>query len=242
MLSLFQHQLERGGPLTISHPEISRYFITAREAVELVLLASAHGVAHPKERGRIFVLDFGEPVKIIDIAKRMIELAGTDVTIEFVGLRPGEKLHEEMFDDKEERFQTDTNGVLAARPNPIDITFLNKIVDRLAEAAEDRQDDVVRENMSSILAPEMMQEDKRHPIDDKYKDKVISMDEYRDKVLFVGVRTGSQVKCILSFHLASNYKNRNQSCYAGSANKTSRPFRSKYSCYRTGYNRRKSYC
>jgi O-antigen biosynthesis protein WbqV len=96
----FQQQLAAGGPLTVTHPEMTRYFMTVREAVELVLQSAALGVMLPEENGGIFVLDMGEPVKIDDLAKQMIQLSGLTlekIQIAYTGLRPGEKMHEELF-------------------------------------------------------------------------------------------------------------------------------------------------
>ena len=101
VVPLFQRQLARGGPLTVTHPDMQRYFMTVREAVGLVLQASVLGVGDARlpvgQDGGIFVLDMGEPVKIVDLARQMIRLAGLqpdeDVEIRFTGLRPGEKLY-----------------------------------------------------------------------------------------------------------------------------------------------------
>ena len=124
VVPLFQRQLARGGPLTVTHPNMRRYFMTVREAVELVLQASAHGIAHPDERGRILVLDMGEPVRILDLARQMIRLSGhkpeIDIKIEFVGLRPGEKLFEEILYDAEAPERTEADGVFVAAPRLID--------------------------------------------------------------------------------------------------------------------------
>ena len=101
VVPLFRQQIEDGGPLTVTHPEVSRYFMSIVEAAQLVLQAGAMGTG-----GDVFVLDMGEPVRIVDLAKRMIKLSGHDmkhvlpvggdIDIEFIGLRPAEKLHEEL--------------------------------------------------------------------------------------------------------------------------------------------------
>jgi FlaA1/EpsC-like NDP-sugar epimerase len=139
VVPLFQRQLARGGPLTVTHPEITRYFMTVQEAVALVLQASAHGLEASAARGQIFVLDMGEPAKIVDVARQVIRLAGmrpdVDVKIEFTGLRPGEKLYEELFDDGEERLDAGVEGVLAALSKSINLELLRRLFDELTAAA-----------------------------------------------------------------------------------------------------------
>ncbi|MDR3441058.1 nucleoside-diphosphate sugar epimerase/dehydratase [Telmatospirillum sp.] len=125
VVPLFQRQLAAGGPITVTHPEMTRYFMTIREAVELVLQASALGYTNPERyQGRIFVLDMGEPVKIVHLARQMIRLAGlrpdVDVKIVYTGLRPGEKLFEEIFHGAEAPVPTELDGILVAAVRALD--------------------------------------------------------------------------------------------------------------------------
>jgi len=147
VVPLFQRQLERGGPLTVTHPDMQRYFMTVREAVGLVLQASVVGsgdAALPSgEEGGIFVLDMGKPVKIVDLARQMIRLAGLtperDVEIRFTGLRPGEKLHEELFHGKEPPAPTGYPGLLMAAPRTADPAIVGRAIDEIAAASRGGQ-------------------------------------------------------------------------------------------------------
>jgi FlaA1/EpsC-like NDP-sugar epimerase len=125
VVPLFQRQLAAGGPLTVTHPEMKRYFMTVREAVELVLQASVLGRRDDASEGKIFVLDMGEPVRILDLARQMIRLAGLrpdlDIKIEISGMRPGEKLFEELFDKSEDIIPTGHAGIMLAAPGPADL-------------------------------------------------------------------------------------------------------------------------
>lgn len=145
VVPLFQKQLAEGGPLTVTHPDMTRYFMTVREAVELVLQASAFGLAHPDYRGKIFVLDMGEPVRIVDLARQMIRLAGlrpdADVKIAFSGLRPGEKLFEEIFHGSEPPVPTEAKGILLASPRWVDRAELGGALDDLDIACRNHQGD-----------------------------------------------------------------------------------------------------
>lgn len=142
VVPLFQRQLAHGGPLTVTHPDMRRYFMTVREAVGLVLQASVvgSGDAAPPDGG-IFVLDMGEPVKIVDLARQMIRLAGLrpeqDVEIRFTGLRPGEKLFEELFHGREPPEPTAYPGLLMARPRTADAVVVGEAIEEIARAAHE---------------------------------------------------------------------------------------------------------
>jgi len=146
VVPLFQEQLARGGPLTVTHPEMTRYFMTIREAVELVLQAAALGTSEDAWRGRIFVLDMGRPVHIVDLARQMIRLSGLrpdeDVKITFTGMRPGEKLFEEVFHGAEKPVPTGREGVLIADPRRQDHAQVAAHLDALEDAC--RENDLDR--------------------------------------------------------------------------------------------------
>jgi O-antigen biosynthesis protein WbqV len=158
VVPLFRHQLAAGGPLTVTHPDMQRYFMTVREAVGLVLQASVVGsgpAAIPD--GGIFVLDMGEPVKIVDLARQMIRLAGLrpdiDIAIRFTGLRPGEKLFEELFHGGERPEPTGHEGLLMASPRLADMRQVAAAI-RDLEAAALAGDEPAAEAILSRLVPE----------------------------------------------------------------------------------------
>lgn len=125
----FKAQIESGGPITVTHPDITRYFMLIPEACELVLQAASFGTG-----GEIFILDMGEPIKIIDLAKKMIELSGrNDIDIEFSGLRKGEKLYEELLLDDTEAV-TKYSSIMVAKKTPYDINKLNSDIEKLLTA------------------------------------------------------------------------------------------------------------
>jgi O-antigen biosynthesis protein WbqV len=143
VVPLFQRQLARGGPLTVTHPEVTRYFMTVREAVELVLQAATLGIADAEAGGKIYVLDMGQPVRIVDLARQMIRLAGLrpdrDIEIAFTGMRPGEKLHEELFHAGEALVNTSASGIRLANPRTSDAAVLARALDELEAAARARR-------------------------------------------------------------------------------------------------------
>jgi FlaA1/EpsC-like NDP-sugar epimerase len=146
VVPLFQRQLAAGGPLTVTDPEVSRFFMTVREAVELVLQAAALAPEADAAdfRGKICVLDMGEPVRIVDLAEQMIRLAGLrprrDIAIEFVGLRPGEKLHEELFHPDEPLLPTRHPAIRLAAPRTVDYGLLARLIDEVEDAARNRRE------------------------------------------------------------------------------------------------------
>lgn len=157
LIPLFQQQLANGKPLTVTHPDIERFFMTVQEAVLLILQSSARALETDSERGTIFVLDMGEPVKIVEIARRVIRMAGLrpeiDVPIKFIGLRPGEKLFEELFDTSEDKIESAIPGIFEAMPSPIPLEMLVEGFGQLARliAAGDA-DELVRLTHEMVAA------------------------------------------------------------------------------------------
>jgi O-antigen biosynthesis protein WbqV len=139
VVPLFRRQLEAGGPLTVTHPDVMRYFMTIPEAVKLVLQAGAHGVDAEEDRGSIYVLDMGKPIKILALARQMIRLSGKrpdiDVKIDVIGLRPGEKLFEEYVHSEEPIELTNTKGIFKARPRRTDLRIIKQQVQELQIAS-----------------------------------------------------------------------------------------------------------
>ena len=155
VVPLFQRQLHRGGPLTVTHAEVTRFFMTIHEAVELVLQAATLGHADDKYRGKLFVLDMGEPVKIIDLARQMIRLAGLrpdeDVKIEITGLRPGEKLYEEVLHDAETTVPTEIDGIRVAAPRASDRKTLAASLERLDRAVSDLDRAALMDTLGTLV-------------------------------------------------------------------------------------------
>ena len=134
VVPLFKKQIANGGPVTVTHPEIIRYFMTIPEAVSLVLEAGAYA-----EGGEIFILDMGEPVKILDLAKNMIRLSGLtpgeDIEIQFTGLRPGEKLYEELLIDEENKKETKNKRIFIGSPRMMETEQFSELIAELDHAA-----------------------------------------------------------------------------------------------------------
>ncbi|MBB42523.1 MAG: nucleotide sugar dehydratase [Rhodospirillaceae bacterium] len=147
VVPLFQKQLANGGPLTVTHRDMTRYFMTVSEAVELVLEATVLGTRSNAEAGHIYVLDMGEPIKIIDLARQMILLSGLrpdkDIKIQFTGLRPGEKLFEEIFHDSEPPSKTEYEGIMLATPRAVEKNCVADFIRNLINAAEENDTNLI---------------------------------------------------------------------------------------------------
>ncbi|MCB9094289.1 MAG: polysaccharide biosynthesis protein [Halobacteriovoraceae bacterium] len=141
VIPTFKRQIQQGGPITVTHPDITRYFMSIPEASQLVLQSTSFG-----EKGKIFVLDMGSPIKIIDLAKDMIYLAGLkpniDIEIKITGLRPGEKLYEELFSTQEELTQTSHAKIKVAKARPLKADF-QKFINDILKNKEMNKDEVI---------------------------------------------------------------------------------------------------
>ena len=155
VVPLFQEQIKSGGPVTVTHPKITRYFMTIPEACQLILQSGTMG-----EGGEIFVLDMGEPIQIAYLAKQMIRLSGKvpgeDIEITYTGLRPGEKLYEELFHETEALQSTMHKKILLARHREVDWEGLNGILDHMQVACAN-YDEPELERLLKVLVPEWQQ-------------------------------------------------------------------------------------
>lgn len=155
VIPIFRQQIKNGGPVTVTHPDIIRYFMTIPEAVNLVLQCGAYA-----KGGEIFILDMGEPVKILDLAKKMIRLSGhvpgEDIKIEFTGLRPGEKLYEELLIDEDNLVETENERIFVAQMGEIDVDEIGRKINGLIEKAYEEDKDI-REEIKKLV-PEYREE------------------------------------------------------------------------------------
>ena len=149
VVPLFKQQIREGGPVTVTHPDIIRYFMTIPEAVSLVLQAGAYA-----QGGEIFILDMGEPVKILDLAENMIRLSGLvpgeDIEIKFTGLRPGEKLYEELLIDDDNKKETANKRIFIGQPIKIDEAEFDEKMKEL-EKATFSEDENIRQVVKKLV-------------------------------------------------------------------------------------------
>jgi FlaA1/EpsC-like NDP-sugar epimerase len=150
VVPLFKKQIKKGGPVTVTHPEVTRFFMTIPEACQLILQAGAMG-----KGGEIFILDMGTPIKINDMARDLIRLSGfepdVDIKIEYMGLRPGEKLYEELITEGENIVPTRHEKIMVLKGIECDLQLLNGKVDELAKLAEEQIGAQIRSKLKEIV-------------------------------------------------------------------------------------------
>ena len=167
VVPLFREQIKSGGPITVTHPEVTRYFMTIREASQLILQASKMGLG-----GEIYVLDMGEPVKINYLAEQMIRLSGLvpnkDIQIEYSGLRPGEKMYEELFYANEIREKTSHNKILLAKHSVTNLKDLDAKIGEIINSLDDFDNDKQKALLRDLV-----------PFVEKLQDNVISFNQIK---------------------------------------------------------------
>jgi FlaA1/EpsC-like NDP-sugar epimerase len=167
----FKRQIEKGGPVTITHPEIIRYFMTIPEACELVLQAGTMG-----KGGEIYVFDMGRPIKILDLAKRMIKLSGytpdVDIKIDFIGLRPGEKLYEELLTDNSTTIPTHHEKIMISKDPVMEFEEVNILCKQIMRAAI-KKDKLQVVKILKIIVPEFKSNNSQFEILDKVSEEEV---------------------------------------------------------------------
>lgn len=170
VIPLFKKQIAEGGPVTVTHKDITRYFMTIPEASQLVIQAGAIGSG-----GEVFVLDMGEPVKIMDLAEDLISLSGLtpyeDIDIEVIGLRPGEKLYEELLAESEDNISTEHERIFINNLETVDKQFLDKHLDKLRSLAEDAEAVEIISALVNLVDTYQPRRDNVKKVDFKNKNK-----------------------------------------------------------------------
>jgi FlaA1/EpsC-like NDP-sugar epimerase len=150
VVPLFKKQIEKGGPVTVTHPEMTRYFMTIPEACQLICQAGAMG-----KGGEIFILDMGTSIKIDDMARDLIRLSGfepdVDIDIEYVGIRPGEKLHEELITEGEGVVPTGHDKIMVLKGNACNLIRMNGKIDDLIKLSEGQDGEQIKAKLQSIV-------------------------------------------------------------------------------------------
>lgn len=150
VVPLFKKQIAAGGPVTVTHPEATRFFMTIPEACQLILQAGAMG-----QGGEIYFLDMGTAVKIDDMARDLIKLSGfepeTEIPIAYTGLRPGEKLHEELITADENLQATPHQKILVLQPQSCDLSALSEAIDALVRISATRESTAIRQKLMEIV-------------------------------------------------------------------------------------------
>jgi FlaA1/EpsC-like NDP-sugar epimerase len=150
VVPLFKKQIASGGPITLTHKEVTRYFMTIPEASQLVLQAGAFA-----NGGEIFVLDMGEPVKIYDLAENLIRLSGLepgkDIEIKVTGLRPGEKLYEELLMGEKNLMTTAHNKIFVDNPDSLNFSSLKQHINELVDTVKIGNEDILRDKIKDLV-------------------------------------------------------------------------------------------
>jgi FlaA1/EpsC-like NDP-sugar epimerase len=151
----FKAQIEAGGPVTVTHPDMVRYFMTIREACDLVLTAATHALTPVRPDVSVYVLNMGQPVKIVDLAERMIRLSGLqpghDIDIVFTGMRPGERLNEILFAYEEEMVEIGIAGIVAARPHESSLHAMRAWLATLHEAVNGEKRNLIESVLKDAI-------------------------------------------------------------------------------------------
>ena len=150
VVPLFKKQIEKGGPVTVTHPEVTRFFMTIPEACQLILQAGAMG-----NGGEIFILDMGTPIKIVDMANDLIRFSGfepgVEIKIEYIGLRPGEKLYEELITEGEGILPTGHEKIMVLKGNECNLQMLNGKIDEILELTKSQNSNIIKSKLQEIV-------------------------------------------------------------------------------------------